>query len=870
MMRQYMEIKDQHPDAVLFFRLGDFYEMFYEDAEVAAKALDLTLTCRHKDSANPVPMAGVPHHAARGYIARLTEQGYKVVVCEQVEDPKLVKGIVKRAVAQVITPGVVLDEEVLDPKQPRYLAAIACEGGRYGLSFLDVSTGEFRATELDSEDGLLDELARVRPREILAGARNLAEGGPLTATQRDFNQVTYSPVEPHTWGQAKTLLVSLLAGDSASLGLEERILASRAAADVIGYARSTQPTGVLPVSRLQLYEPGDTMMLDEAAIANLELTETLIGGRRAGTLLSVIDETCTAPGGRLLRHWLLYPLSEVAPIRRRQDAVGYFVEHASLRRSVREVLEGVHDLERLAARVGLGVATPRDLGRLRDSLVQLPSLSALLASPVVQAGGESPLDAVPALLRFNNAILGELAELQGLLSRALVDEPGPLAREGGFIRAGYCRIVDESRSLADGSKEAILAIETRERERTGIGSLKVKYNRVFGYYIEVTKANLARVPAEYVRKQTIATGERYVTTELAELETKVLGAQERLLEREQELFAELCAAVGERAGGLRDVGERVAGIDCLANLAEIAHVRDYRCPEVDDGERLEIVEGRHPVVERTVPTGRFVPNDCQLDPREAQILLITGPNMAGKSTYMRQVAQIVVLAQMGSFVPAKRARVGIVDRVYTRVGAADNLARGESTFMVEMRETSAIMRGATRRSLVVLDEVGRGTSTFDGVSIAWAVTEYLHDAIGARTLFATHYHELCALSEVRPRVRNVSMAIREHEGDIVFLRQVVAGGASKSYGIEVARLAGLPRSLVSRARQILAQLEGGREWHQPSQLTLFSAAQSAPPDEPEGEAGGAIVERLRGLDPQRMTPIEALQVLAELCSEAGR
>ena len=879
LMRQYLSIKDEHPDAILFFRLGDFYEMFFEDAVIAAKKLDLTLTSRNKNSDEAVPMCGVPHHAARGYIARLTEQGLKVVMCEQVEDPKLAKGLVKRAVMQVITPGVVLDDEVLDPKEARYLAAVACEGGRFGLAYLDVSTGEFRATELALGEALAGELARVRPREVLAGAADLDGGGVLAPVCQRFREVAFSPIEPLSLKQAESLLTSTLAGDLGDLGLAERPLAARAAADVVAYARATQPAGVLPLSRLQVYEVGQSMVLDEVAIANLELTETMMGGKRAGSLLSVIDVTCTAPGGRLLRRWLLYPLTEVGPVRRRQDAVGYFVEHASLRQAVRAQLDGVHDLERLCARVCLGVATPRDLGRLRDSLGRLPALADLLAG-----GARAPdaqLAGVPALLRFDADLMAGLAVLQARLDAALVDEPGPLAKDGGFIRDGHCPEVDEHRRLADGGKDAILAIENRERERTGINSLKVKYNRVFGYYIEVTRAQLARVPEDYVRKQTIATGERYVTTELADLETKVLSAQERLLHREQELFGALCKDVIERATGVREAGSRVAAIDCCAALAEVAHTRGYVCPTVDEGDLLEIVDGRHPVVERVVPPGAFVPNDCRLDPGAEQVLLITGPNMAGKSTFMRQVAQIVLLAQMGSFVPATRATIGMVDRIFTRVGAADNLARGESTFMVEMRETAAILAGATRRSLVVLDEVGRGTSTFDGVSIAWAVTEYLHDAIGARTLFATHYHELCALADTRPRVRNVSMAVREHEGEIVFLRQVVPGGASRSYGIDVARLAGLPRSVIARSRQILDQLENGAAWERSSQLSLFAIAQSnaqaspqaAPtPAEPAGapvdERAGELRARLRELDPHRMTPLDALQLLAELCDQA--
>ncbi len=875
LMKQYFGIKAEYPDAVLFFRLGDFYEMFYDDAETCSRVLDLTLTSRHKDSDEPVPMAGVPHHAARGYIARMTERGYKVAICEQVEDPKLVKGIVKREVVQLVTPGVVLDDEVLDPKRNRYLAAVAGAGERFGLAYLDVTTGEFRATTLPSIEALANELSRVGPSELLAAAGDLQPEGSLGPMQARHQRVVCTPIVPLTLKAAETLLTSALAGDLDQLGLREAPLAVRAAADVLAYARATQPAGVLPVNRLQRYEPGQAMMLDEVAIANLELCETLIGGRREGSLLAVIDDTATAPGGRLLRRWLLYPLTDVAAIRRRQDAVAYLVESASLRAAVREALAGVHDIERLSARVSLGVATPRDLGRLRDSLARLPRLAELLR-PAAADGAYSPggvgaaLSEWPALLTVDESLLAVLSKLGAHIAEVLIDEPGALVKEGGFVRAGHCAIVDEQRQLATGAKDAILEIERRERERTGISSLKVKYNRVFGYYIEVTRSNLSRVPDDYVRRQTIANGERFATEELNELEARVLGAQERVLEREQELFTELCDRVAASAPSLRAIGQFVAAVDCLASFAEIAHTRGYVRPTVDDGVVLDIAEGRHPVVEQMVPLGSFVPNDCRLDPDGEQLLLITGPNMAGKSTFMRQVAHIVLLSQIGAFVPASRATVGVVDRVFTRVGAADNLARGESTFMVEMRETAAIVSQATRRSLVILDEVGRGTSTFDGVSIAWAVSEYMHDAIGARTLFATHYHELCALADSRSRVRNVSMAVREHDGEIVFLRQVIAGGTNKSYGIDVARLAGLPRSVIARARQILDHLEAGSSWHQSNQLTLFAAAHSAPSvDSQLDPAADEVLARLRAIDPKHMTPIAALQVLAELCERAG-
>ncbi|HKE18295.1 MAG TPA: DNA mismatch repair protein MutS [Kofleriaceae bacterium] len=892
LMRQFLEVKADHPDAILFFRMGDFYEMFFDDALVAGRALDLTITSRDKGREDAIPMAGVPHHAGRGYLMRLTELGHKVVVVEQVEDPRQAKGLVRREVVQIVTPGVVIDDDALDPKRARYLAAVVPAARGLGVAHLDASTGELRAAWVDGLDQLAGELTRIGPRELLAAEADLADGGALAELRQRLAGCTFSPEEPPAADRIDELLAELATdgaeggggggggadgdgdGDAAARG-RERELARRAAAWCVRYARATQPAGVLPVSRLQLYRIRDAVVLDEAAIINLELTETIMpgpgpgagaaGGRRGGSLLAVLDRTVTAPGGRLLRHWLLYPLVDVAPIRRRQDAVEFFVDRQGARDEVRRELERIHDLERLAGRASLGVATPRDMGQLRASLGRLPSLVEAIGA------GAAPGFDVPELLRLGEGsrgeILAQLAELEAELASALVDDPPPTAREGGLVRDGFCPVVDENRRLADGGRDAILAIEARERDRTSIPSLKVKYNRVFGYYIEVTRSQLGRVPADYVRKQTVATGERFVTPELAQLEARILAAQENLVAREAELFRALLAQVARRTGALLAAAGQVAAIDVCAGLAELAHRSGYVRPLVDDGDAIDIAEGRHPVVERAVAAGAFVPNDCRLDTGERQLLLLTGPNMAGKSTYMRQVAQIVLLAQLGSFVPARAARVGVVDRIFTRVGAADNLARGESTFMVEMRETAAILSGATRRSLVVLDEVGRGTSTFDGLSIAWAVAEYLHDRIGCRTLFATHYHELCALAESRPRVVNLQSAAREVEGRIAFLRLIIPGGASRSYGIEVARLAGLPAAVLSRSRQVLASLEGGRHLADDSgpQLGLFAAPPAAPPAPPEPFAA-----RLRELDPDRMTPLEALALVAELCAAARR
>ncbi|MBA3453443.1 MAG: DNA mismatch repair protein MutS [Deltaproteobacteria bacterium] len=853
-MRQFLDLKDKHPDGILLFRCGDFYEVFFEDAVIAARALDLTLTSRDKGKPDAVPMCGVPYHAIRGYIAKLTELGHKVVIAEQTEDPKQAKGLVRREVVRIVTPGIVLDDDVLEPKRARYVMAIvpgAKDSGMVGVAHLDATTGELASTVLTAPT-LIDELMRVAPREVIVAPEFLGDSvkAQQLATVRTRSRVPWNAAPVPDEAGARRELGALVVVESPA-ALANRDLAIRAAAAVVAYARSTQPTGTLPIARLQLYQPGDSVVLDEAAIANLELVETLIGRHKQGSLLDVIDATATAPGGRLLRRWMLYPLIDVEKIRRRQDAVAWLVERPALLETIRRSLSRSADLERLAGKATLGVATPRDLGRLREALNQLPELIALVAS-----GRDNKLAELPALLDLAACADAALPTIAARLGAALVDECPALLKDGGVIRAGYDPAVDECRRLADGGKDEILAIELREQKASGIANLKVRYNRVFGYYIEITKSQLQKVPASYVRKQTVATGERYVTSELAELERRVLTAEETLAAREAELFRAEVTAVADVAREVSAAGAALAILDACASLAEVAARRGYCRPTVDDGFALEITDGRHPVIEAMLPAGTFVPNDCRLDPDAEQLVLITGPNMAGKSTYMRQVAQIVLLAQIGSFVPAKAATIGICDRVFTRVGAADNLSRGDSTFMVEMRETASILSTSTRRSLVILDEVGRGTSTFDGVSIAWAVAEYLHDSIGARTLFATHYHELVSLADSRPRVRNVSVAVREHKGEIVFLRRVVAGGANKSYGIDVARLAGLPKSVIARSRTIMSQLETGSHavgLGTSPQLTLLPSAEPSP-----------LRSRLLGIDVERTTPLEALALLAEL------
>ena len=875
LMRQYLEIKEAHPDCIVFFRLGDFYEMFFDDAVVVARALDLTLTSRDKGKENPVPMCGVPHHAARHYLAKLVERRFKVAIAEQVEDPKVAKGIVKRQVVRVVTPGTIIDDEQLEPKAAHYLCALLAEGGAVGLAHLDVTTGEFAATQLASKE-LVDELARLEPREILHAGLGEAE---LAAVQARVKTAWTELPAPGLYNAARAE-AELVAATGRELPRDGKggallgALALRAALAVVKYAAETQPSGTLPLTQLVPYEPSQHLVLDEATRANLELFVTLIGAKKEGALFGILDETKTSMGGRLLRRWLQAPLVDVAQIRRRHDAVEWLVEHAALRAELRLLLSEIYDLERLAGRATLGVASPRDLVALARSLDKLPPVRALVHESF--AGDAAARLAHPELLELPAGDEALCRDVAAEIARTLADDPPAQWRDGGFIRRGFSRELDELSELSEGGKGKILEIEARERERTGIGSLKVRYNRVFGYYLEITRSNLDRVPADYVRKQTLANAERFVTSELADYEAKILGADERRVALELEAFDRLRRRVADGARRILPLAELVARLDALAALADVAHNGGYVRPEVDGSLRLEIEDGRHPVVEKLAAAGRFVPNDTTLDPDDAQLMVITGPNMAGKSTVMRQTALIVVMAQMGSFVPARRARVGLVDRVFTRVGASDNLARGESTFMVEMRETAHILQHATRRSLVVLDEIGRGTSTYDGVSIAWAVAEHLHDRIGGKTMFATHYHELTALAETRPRVRNFSTAVKEWKEEIVFLHKLVAGGASRSYGIQVARLAGLDKSVVARAKQILAKLESGDELGphavaDSQQLSLLAPpAAATSPATTTSPARSAVEQALAGADLDGMSPREAHALLAELQARLGR
>ena len=882
LMRQYLEVKAQYPDAIVFFRLGDFYEMFYEDAVYASRVLSLTQTTRDKGKENPVPMCGVPHHAARGYIARLTELGHRVAICEQLEDPKLVKGLVKRGVVRIVTPGVILDEESLEPRAPNYVAAVAGDSREgFGLAFIDVTTGDFRATEAATSEGLLDELARVDPREIL-----LPRGQDLAAlVRRAYPRLAQTPVSIEGEPAPLDALVEGLGPELDRDALARVPQASLAASRVLRYVRATQLSAPLPVVRLELFRRDEFLVIDEQARSHLELIETMLERKRQGSLLDTLDVTATAMGARLLRRWLLFPLLDIARIRRRQDAIERLVEKQSVREAGRKILSELGDIERLVSRARLGVASPRDLVVLGRSLQQVPDLAAALQQTMDPMAALAESNTGADLLNLGQDLAQDIADR---IVATLEDNAPAITKEGGFIRPGVSAELDELRAIASGGRDQIVAIEARERERTGIASLKVKYNSVFGYYIEITRTHLANVPADYTRKQTVANAERFVTAELADYEAKILGADERRVALEQALFSSLRDQVGAAAARVLALAGRVAAADVVAALAEQAHRHGFCRPVVDDSEVLELCDSRHPVVERLAASGGFVPNDLHLDTEREQILIVTGPNMAGKSTLIRQAALSVILAQAGSFVPARAARIGLCDRVFTRVGAGDNLARGESTFLLEMRETAHILRHATRKSLIILDEIGRGTSTYDGVSIAWAVGEHLHDVVGARTLFATHYHELCDLHDSHPRVHNVSVAAREWNGDVVFLRKLTPGGTSRSFGIEVAKLAGLPPAVVGRARAILERLQLGasspRRPDEPHpalpgqgeapQLGLFEprgqtslSPRGTPSDAVSLADGGVEVEvvaALRAADLDGLSPRAAWELLAEL------
>ena len=900
LMQQYHAIKTRYPHALLLFRLGDFYELFYEDAILASRELQITLTSRNREKGQPIPMCGVPYHAADAYIARLIRGGFKVAICDQMELPGPGKKLVRREVVRVITPGTATDVSVLDARENNYLAAVAKHpsGSPVGLAFVDLSTGEFQSTEFsgaDADESLRDELQLLHPREtLLPRPQQLFETAKTSLL--DGAGGVESRLEDwifHRDYAERILREQFGVAELTGFGLDDHPQALAAAGAIVHYLRenaargpdtsagstSTQPAtadALQHLDRVRYYEQHQTLVLDPVSVRNLELITPIFSeeSTRGGpvTLVSALDATVTGMGARLLRSWILRPLIDSDAIEARLESVSHLLQQTVVRGEIRKELRGIQDLERLTSRITLGLAGPRELVALRKSLVQLPVLKNFLTPPPV--GGS-------ALLRRLHGEIDELTDVRERLERSISDEPPALATDAGIIRSGYDGELDELRNLSRHSKEIIAAMEERERKRTGIASLKIRFNSIFGYYMEISKPNLHLAPADYERKQTLVNAERFTSPELKEYERKILAADERILEIERQLFVEIRSIIAGQAARLRRTAGAIAQLDVLASFAKLAADRGYARPEFNSTGELLIVGGRHPVIEELLRQRgeRFVPNDLCFDPVRQQLLLITGPNMGGKSTYLRQAALIVLMAQMGSFVPARQAKLPVTDRIFTRIGASDNLARGRSTFLVEMSEVAAILHHATPSSLVLLDEVGRGTATFDGLSIAWAVVEHLQKHTRARTLFATHYHELTELADLLTGVQNVHVSVKETPNEIIFLRRVEPGSADKSYGIEVARLAGLPRSVIERAREVLKK-------HEQSEHALSETLSTGALDESSdgsADAGAAsparrnghqevlftaldraVLDKLRGADLDQLKPLDALNLLAEL------
>jgi len=856
LMRQYQQVKAKYPGTILLFRMGDFFETFEEDAKVASKVLGITLTRRGNGAAGEVPLAGFPHHALESYLPKLLKAGYRVAVCEQLEDPRFAKGIVKRDVIEVVTPGVAFSDKVLDQRRNNYLAAIALPTAiatsqdLAGLAFVDVSTGEFSAGEVPLRM-LPEQIANLQPAELLVQKR---DAETIQRLLKDSFSGIVSRLDDWvcTFDYGYELLVNHFKTQSLKgFGLEELKMAVVAAGAVMNYLQEMQKANLPHIRKVVPYDVSDQIVLDGWTKRNLEIVST-IHGAQEGTLFSIIDRTKTPMGGRLLKQWINRPLKKVEPIKERQGAVEEFVQNESMRRALTGELDGIGDLERLIAKIATGRANPRELNSLKEFLKQIPSVKTVLGEC------RSPM------VRSLRAKLDPMEAVVGLIASAIADDPPMSFADGGVIRKGHSADLDELRTLAFSGKDWIAKLQEQERQRTGISSLKTGYNSVFGYYIEVTHTHRDKVPQDYIRKQTLTNAERYITPELKEYEEKILHAEERIAALEGRLFDELRAGLTTHAGEVQENARTIAAIDCLVSLAEVAADHQFVLPIVDESLEIRIEQGRHPVIERLLPPGdQFTPNDTLLNGEKEQILIITGPNMSGKSSYLRQVGLITLLAQIGSFVPAKSARIGIVDKIFTRVGASDNIASGESTFLVEMHEAAHIVNTASSRSLILLDEIGRGTSTFDGISIAWALTEYLHERIGARTLFATHYHELNELAEHYPRIRNYKVDVREYGDKVVFLHKVVAGFADHSYGIQVAQLAGLPEELTEKAKKILASLEsadltvrgGGKRLkgeQDEVQMTLFEVKDDR------------LRKEIKEIDIEKLTPLEALQKLAAL------
>lgn len=859
MMQQYMEVKSKYKDCILFYRLGDFYEMFFDDALTASRELELTLTGRDCGLSERAPMCGVPYHAVETYLDRLIEKGYKVAICEQMEDPALAKGLVQRDVIRVVTPGTVIESGMLDERSNNFLLSVCFSGEKAGLAFADVSTGEFFVHQVeDAGRTLADEVTRISPVEIIASdlirLREYVNRDDLSMSERPGTTFQYQ-------NASETLCKHFHLQDLSPLGLtDDYRLAAQAAGALMRYLDETQKNALEHITELRIYQGGDTMLLDRNTRRNLELTESLRSRTKKGSLLWLMDKTSTAMGGRLLRSWIEQPLVNREEILRRLDAVEEFTSQHVLTMTLSEELQGVYDVERLLSKVSYKSLNARDCLSLCASLKKVPGIRNLLSGAQSQG-----VQAVYALL-------DPLEDLTGLLERAIHPDAPPVISEGGIIRDGYSAILDEYRSAATNGKQWIIDLEAKEREATGIKNLRIQYNRVFGYYIEVTKSYYDMVPMRYQRRQTLANSERYITPELREIEQKIVGAQEQSVRLELQLFTEIREKIAGEIVRIQHTAQGLKTLDALLSLAKVAVSNHYVRPEITQDGSLEIVEGRHPVVEQTMQEGGFVPNDAVMDQDQARMLIITGPNMAGKSTYMRQVALITLMAHLGSFVPAKSAKIPIVDRIFTRVGASDDLASGQSTFMVEMSETAYILRNATRHSLIILDEIGRGTSTFDGLAIAWAVVEYLCDParVGAKTLFATHYHELSELEGHVEGVQNYCISVKEHGEDVIFLRKIVRGGADKSFGIHVARLAGVPHPVLVRAHEIQARLEVSDvnkigqnileegTARENEQVSLFDVGKTE------------IINELQNLDVMALTPIDAMNKLFLLREKARK
>jgi DNA mismatch repair protein MutS len=862
MIQQYLEIKESYRDAILFYRMGDFYEMFFEDAELASRLLEITLTSRNKKDEFPIPMCGVPYKSAQNYLARLIDQGYKVAICDQIEDPSQAKGLVKRDVVRVVTPGMIVDNELLDERADNYVLAVACNTHAAGLSYLDISTGNFRVTESENMHAVIDEVLRISPREVLLpeSSRNDSILLPVikavpekSITFLEDRAFEYSRARERLIDQFKTLSLE-------GFGCEHLNTGVRAAGALLFYVRETQRQKVEHFTNITTYSLSHYLLVDELSCRNLELVKNIRTGSGQGTLLGIMDRTITAMGGRQMKRWIRYPLLDLLEIQSRQDAIEEAKENIQVRKNVRERLKSVYDLERLGSKIAMRQSNARDLVALKRSINSLPGIWSLLSR-------------LKAKLFTCDQDIEGLCKLAELIERSIREDAPHTINEGGIIKKGYHQELDELIAVSRHGKAWLARLEAREKEATGINALKVRYNKVFGYFIEVPKARSEDVPLHYVRKQTLVNAERYITDELKTFESKVLGAEDQRAVLEYEIFNEIKDEVVKNNTAIKQIAQFLADVDCLLNLAEIADQNDYHRPEFNTQDYILIEEGRHPVVEKMITGERFVPNTIRIDDTENQILIITGPNMAGKSTVLRQVALMVIMAQMGSFIPAARASMSVTDRIFTRVGALDNLSQGQSTFMVEMQETANILNSATRQSLVIMDEIGRGTSTFDGLSIAWAVAEYLHDlkGRGVKTLFATHYHELTELARLKSRVRNYNIAVKEWNDEIIFLRKLVEGGTNRSYGIQVARLAGIPDRVIQRAKKILYHIENDKHGlKSPAfmiedgdvlkkgqvQLNLFSG-----PDQ-------YVIEKLQKLDISKMTPLDALNCLNKLKEKA--